>query len=83
MANYKSFDLNAFFYGSQGNDNINYIKYWTDFPQVFKGNVSKGIIANSWSPTNQNAKIPVLTSAMLTLAIHAVFNSYYMESGHI
>jgi len=77
---YKNFDLNAFFYGSQGNKNINYIKYWTDFPQVFKGNVSKGIIANSWTPTNQNATIPVLT-ASANFSNTAVFNSYYMESG--
>jgi TonB-linked SusC/RagA family outer membrane protein len=79
-ANYKNFDLNAFFYGSKGNQNINYVKYWTDFPQVFKGNVSKGIIANSWTPTNQNATIPVLTAAA-NFSNTAVFNSYYMESG--
>jgi TonB-linked SusC/RagA family outer membrane protein len=77
---YKSFDLNAFFYGSQGNDNINYIKYWTDFPQVFKGNVSRGLVANSWSPTNLDAKIPVLTSAA-NFSNTSVFNSYYMENG--
>jgi TonB-linked SusC/RagA family outer membrane protein len=79
-ANYKNFDLNAFFYGSQGNKNINYVKYWTDFPQVFKGGVAKGIIANSWTPTNQNATIPVLTAAA-NFSNTAVFNSYYMESG--
>lgn len=78
--NYKNFDLNAFFYGSKGNKNINYIKYWTDFPQVFKGNVSRGIVANSWTPTNQNASIPVLTAAA-NFSNTAVFNSYYMESG--
>jgi len=79
-ANYKNFDFNAFFYGSKGNQNINYVKYWTDFPQVFKGGVSKGIIANSWTPTNQNATIPVLTAAA-NFSNTAVFNSYYMESG--
>jgi len=79
-ANYKNFDFNAFFYGSKGNQNINYVKYWTDFPQVFKGGVSRGIIANSWTPTNQNASIPVLTAAA-NFSNTAVFNSYYMESG--
>ncbi len=77
---YKNFDLNAFFYGSKGNQNINYVKYWTDFPQVFKGNVSKGIIANSWTPTNQNASIPKLTSHAND-SNTSQFNSYYMESG--
>jgi TonB-linked SusC/RagA family outer membrane protein len=79
-ATYKNFDANAFFYGSQGNKNINYVKYWTDFPQVFKGGVTKGILANSWTPTNQNATIPVLTAAA-NFSNTAVFNSYYMESG--
>jgi TonB-linked SusC/RagA family outer membrane protein len=79
-ANFKNFDFNAFFYGSKGNDNINYVKYWTDFPQVFKGNVSKGILANSWTPSNLGASIPKL-STTANFSNTGVFNSYYMESG--
>lgn len=44
---YKSWDLSAFFYGSAGNKNINFVKYWTDFPQVFGGNISEDAVHNS------------------------------------
>lgn len=46
-ANYKNFDLTAFFYASVGNKVINYVRYWTDFPQVFAGAVSIDAATNS------------------------------------
>ena len=83
-ATYKGFDLNAFFYGVAGNQIANYVKYWTDFPQVFDGNVASNIIADSWSPApgadNSNATIPKLTRAA-NLGNTAAFTSYYLESG--
>jgi len=79
-ASYKNFDFFASFYGSYGNDIFNYIKYWTDFPQVFEGNVSKDLIANSWSPTNLNPKYPQITSAG-TFSNANEINSWYVESG--
>lgn len=79
-ATYKNFDLSMFFYGSAGNDVINYVKYWTDFYQVFKGNVSKGLLQNSWSPTNLNAKIPRIEQSA-NFSNTTVFNSFYMEKG--
>ncbi len=47
--NYKHFDLTAIFYGSYGNDVVNYVKYWTDFYDAFAGNKSKDLLYNSWS----------------------------------
>lgn len=44
---YKGFDLSTFIYASIGNKDINYVKYWTDFPQVFQGAVSKDVLTNS------------------------------------
>jgi TonB-linked SusC/RagA family outer membrane protein len=83
-ASYKGFDLNAFFYGVYGNKVANYVKYWTDFPQVFDGNVASNIIADSWSPApganNSNATIPMLTRAA-NLGNTAAFTSYYVENG--
>jgi TonB-linked SusC/RagA family outer membrane protein len=79
-ATYKNFDLSMFFYGSAGNDVINYVKYWTDFPQVFAGNVSKGLLQNSWSPSNTNASIPILENSA-NFSNTTVFNSFYMEKG--
>ncbi|MGI8950574.1 MAG: SusC/RagA family TonB-linked outer membrane protein [Chitinophagaceae bacterium] len=77
---YKNFDLSMFLYGSQGNDVINYIKYWTDFPQVFEGAISKDAVYNSWTPTNTNATVPMLTTAA-NFSNTTVFNSFYKEDG--
>jgi TonB-linked SusC/RagA family outer membrane protein len=79
-ANYKGFDFSAFFYGSQGNDVMNYVRYWTDFYQVFNGNVSKDAVYNSWTPDNPNAKVPKL-SQKAGFSNTTVVNSYYLESG--
>lgn len=79
-ASYKNFDFSAFFYGSYGNDVINYVKYWTDFPQVFGGNISKDAVYNSWTPTNLNPKVPILEQAP-SFSSTTVFNSWYQEKG--
>ncbi|HVU85271.1 MAG TPA: SusC/RagA family TonB-linked outer membrane protein, partial [Puia sp.] len=79
-ATYKNFDLSIFLYGSAGNDVINYVKYWTDFPQVFRGNVSKDAVYNSWTPSNLNAKVPILETNG-NFSNSGVFNSYYLENG--
>lgn len=59
---YKNFDLNLFFYGSYGNDMVNYVRRWIDFTQ-FSGNRSKDRLYKSWgSPylsDNQNAILPI------------------------
>jgi TonB-dependent starch-binding outer membrane protein SusC len=44
---YKGFDFSTFLYASVGNDVINYVRFWTDFPQVFDGSVSKEALYNS------------------------------------
>jgi hypothetical protein len=79
-ASYKSFDFSAFFYGSQGNDIVNYVRYFTDFPQVFKGGISREAATNSWTPQNPNAKVPMLET-FATFSTTGVFNSYYVENG--
>jgi TonB-dependent starch-binding outer membrane protein SusC len=79
-ATYKNFDFSAFFYGSYGNQDFNYVKYWIDFPQVFQGNVSADLIANSWSPSNLNPKYPQITSAS-TFSNTTQVNSWYVENG--
>jgi TonB-linked SusC/RagA family outer membrane protein len=81
-ASYKNFDFNAFFYGVYGNKVVNYVKYWTDFPQVFDGNVSANVISDSWQPgaDNSHATIPIL-SRVANLGNTAAFTSYYVENG--
>jgi hypothetical protein len=59
---YANFDLNMFFYGSYGNDMINYVSRWIDYGQ-FVGGLSKDALYNSWTPTNTTARLPMLDGA--------------------
>jgi len=62
---YSNFDLNMFFYGSYGNDIINYVDRWIDYG-MFNGGLSKDALYNSWgSPyaNNATAKLPMLDQA--------------------
>lgn len=79
-ATYKRFDLSLMFYTSVGNDVINYVRFWSDFPQVWDGAVSKDAVYNSWTPTNLNAKVPRLERAA-NFSTTNNFSSYYMEDG--
>jgi TonB-linked SusC/RagA family outer membrane protein len=79
-ASWKNFDFSAFFYSSVGNDVVNYVRYWTDFPQVFDGAVSKDAVYNSWTPTHTNAKVPRLERGA-TFSNTTQFTSYYLENG--
>ena len=69
-----------FVYASVGAKAINYIRYWTDFPQVFDGAVSKDALYNSWTPTHTDARVPRLEHAA-NFSTTGQFNSYYMENG--
>lgn len=58
-ANYKNFDFMAYFYGSQGNENYEATRYFTDFG-VFKGQKSDRVL-EAWSSTNTSSMIPSQT----------------------
>src|SRR6185312_13383900 len=77
---YKDFDATIIFYGSYGNDVVNYTRYWTDFWASFQGNKSKNLLYDSWTPSNLNPKAPILENAS-TFSTNTVPNSFYKESG--
>ena len=79
-ASWKGWDLGAFFYASVGNDVINYVRFWTDFPQVWDGAISKDAVYNSWTTSNKSAKVPILERAS-TFSTTNNFSSYYLEDG--
>jgi TonB-dependent starch-binding outer membrane protein SusC len=79
-ATWKHLDFSAFFYGSEGADVFNYVKYWIDFPQVFEGAVSKDLETASWTPNNLNPKYPQITTSN-TFSNASVVNSWYVENG--
>lgn len=94
---YKNFDFSAFFYGSQGNQNVNYVKYWTDFPQVFRGGINKDALYKSAILVNAAGQLttvndptahvsnPGATVPVLETNSNTSnsnkFNSFYVEDG--
>ncbi|SDB48650.1 TonB-linked outer membrane protein, SusC/RagA family [Flavobacteriaceae bacterium MAR_2010_188] len=78
MAQYKGFDISAFFSGSQGNDIYNYQKVFTDFPLFFDANRSSRVL-DSFSPDNLNATLPALSATIRNGETDP--NSYYVEDG--
>ncbi|MFH5832041.1 SusC/RagA family TonB-linked outer membrane protein [Halalkalibaculum sp. DA384] len=78
--NYKRFDLSAFFYGSQGNDIWNQVKWWTDFYSNFAGAKSHAALYDSWTPENQDASLPMQTTGGGE-STSTVPNSYFVEDG--
>jgi TonB-linked SusC/RagA family outer membrane protein len=77
---YKNFDLTSFFYGLHGNDIFNYNKWWTDFWPSFNGQKSKDLLYNSWTITNQDAKVPK-ASNVSNFSTNTQICSYYIEDG--
>ncbi len=79
-ASYKGFDMSMFFYGSQGNEIMNYVKWWIDFFPSFQGNKSKDLLYNSWTSTKTDATVPIAENSSNFSNNNAV-NSYYLEDG--
>jgi TonB-dependent starch-binding outer membrane protein SusC len=77
---YKSFDLNAFFYGSQGNEILNFNRWWIDFWPSFQGQKSKDLLYNSWTTSNTNTAIPKASNKS-NFSTNTVSSSYYVEDG--
>lgn len=61
---YGAFDLNMFFYGSYGNDMINYVTRWIDYG-MFNGNLSKKALYESWGSPHLNGNNASATLPML------------------
>lgn len=81
---YKGFDFTAVFYGSQGNDDLNYIKYWTDQYNSFVGGKRTELLTNSAIVVNGVVTNPEATQTALNYkqAIGSTVNSsFYIENG--
>ena len=59
---------------------MNYVKYWTDFPQVFDAQVSKTAALHSFGLPGANGKTPILERSA-NFSNTTVPNSYYLENG--
>ncbi len=72
-----AWDVSATLFGTVGNQIFNVQKYWDVF-RYFNTNVRADRLANSWTPTNQNAKYPKLDA---NDTWSRQFSSYWVESG--
>ena len=72
---YKGFDVNAFVYGSFGNDIFDITKEFTIF-RLFNTNVREDRLTDSWTPENTDAKYPQLSQ---TDTYSSTYSSYYVE----
>jgi TonB-dependent starch-binding outer membrane protein SusC len=77
---YKGFDLAADFYGSQGNDNLNFVRYYTDFMSTSEGKGRSNVLLNAWTSSNTNTSVPKIDMAP-NFSTNSVPNSYYLEDG--
>ncbi|MDQ2752327.1 MAG: SusC/RagA family TonB-linked outer membrane protein, partial [Bacteroidota bacterium] len=83
-ASYKKFDLSIVLYGSQGNKDFNYVKYWTDFYSTFQGGknldlYNKAAIVKNGVVTNPGATLP---AASFSQALgSSTVSSFYVEDG--
>jgi TonB-linked SusC/RagA family outer membrane protein len=76
---YKGFDLNAFFYGVQGKDAMNYNRWWTDFYAAFQGGKSNIALHDSWTPDHKNAKVAI-QEVDGNFSTNNTVNDYLMEN---
>ena len=79
-ANFKNFDFSLIFYGSQGNDVINFVRYYTDYFGTSEGKGKSNRLKSAWTPDNLNATTPIAEYSS-TFSTNGVFNSYLMENG--
>lgn len=61
---YKNFDLNMFFYGSYGNEMVNYVTRWIDYG-MFNGGLSKKALYESWGSPHLNGNNAAASLPML------------------
>jgi len=77
---YKNFDLNAFFYGSQGHQiYASYLRY-LEFYSFLEGGKSYDCLYNSWTPENRNAKLPIQEN-LSSFSTTDFNNDYLVQNG--
>ncbi|MBK7133965.1 MAG: TonB-dependent receptor [Bacteroidales bacterium] len=77
---YKSFDITAFLYGSEGNDIYNWNSWWIDFWPSFQGQKSKDLLYDSWTPSNPGARVPIANNKS-NFSTNTQSCSFYIEDG--
>ncbi|HZI40193.1 MAG TPA: hypothetical protein VFD67_00775, partial [Gemmatimonadaceae bacterium] len=76
-AKWRNFDVTGTLFGTFGNKIFDAQKQFYVF-RNFDTNVRKDLLTNSWTPTNQNAKYPILD---VNDSYSYALSSYYVENG--
>ncbi len=77
---YKNLDFSTFFFGSQGGQIFDQTKYYTDFPDFFKGGIRRDVALNAWTPSHTNTDIPKLRTTG-GFSTDQSTSSYFLSSG--
>jgi len=83
-ASYKKFDISMVLYGSQGNKDWNYTKYWTDFYGTFQGGKALALYNQAAVIVNGQNTVPnaILPAAAFSQDMGSSANSsFYVENG--
>lgn len=83
-ASYKRFDFSMVLYGSQGNKDFNYVKYWTDMYHSFPGGKDINLLTNSAIVKNGVVTNPSATQTAITDGSTmgtTIPSSFYVENG--
>jgi TonB-dependent starch-binding outer membrane protein SusC len=79
-ASYKHFDFSMVLYGSQGNKDFNYIKWWTDTYNSFPGGKQLNLLTNSATVVNGQVTNPGATQEALNVSTTPP-STFYIENG--
>jgi TonB-dependent starch-binding outer membrane protein SusC len=77
---YKRFDLGVLLYWVQGNEILNFTKWWTDFWSSYNGQKSKRLLYEGWTENNRDASVPKATSTT-SFSNNTQITSYLVENG--
>jgi hypothetical protein len=81
---YRNFDLIIFLQGVQGNDLFNASSIVNTMDYGFGLNMPKEVYYNHWSPTNTNAKYPIISNSSRTnVSNRYIENGSYMRLKNI
>jgi TonB-linked SusC/RagA family outer membrane protein len=81
-ASYKGFDFSMILYGSQGNKDFNYVKWWTDTYQSFPGGKQTNLLTDAAIVQNGQVTNPGATLQANSVNIASPpASSFYVENG--
>jgi len=76
---YGNLDFSAMIYGSQGNEVVNFLKWYNYYTSWYHNGISRDLL-NAWSAENPTSTIPAVLGST-SFSENSVPNSWYVEDG--